>query len=70
MPGVEEQDAGRDELLLGQRVAVVDDRGQGADQVVAGLLTAFREQDADSRRIRCSPGPPCVPTSRADRART
>ena len=42
VPRVEQQDAGRDELLLGQRVAVVDDRGERADQVVARPLRGAR----------------------------
>ena len=46
VPGVEQQDAGRDELALGQRVAVVDDRGQPADQVVARPDPPLGEQPA------------------------
>ena len=62
--GVEEQHAGRDQLRLGQRVAVVDDRGQGADQVVARPCAAARRAARAGRpRTRRSPGPPCAPTS-------
>ena len=46
---VQEQDAGPDQLGLGQRVAVVDDRGEGADQVVARPAAPFGEQVAQVR---------------------
>ncbi len=42
--GVEEQDAGGDQLPLGQRVAVVHDGRQAADQVVARVGAPVREE--------------------------
>ena len=46
VPRVEQQDAGGDQLPLGQRVAVVDDRRQAADEVVAGMSAPVGEKRA------------------------
>ena len=52
MPGVQKQHARRDQLLLGQRVAVVDDARKAADQIVARVNPALGEKVAQVGRER------------------